>query len=47
LQNLGQINGNNLKNLRRETNRTFGNKKREYLKGQINELETNNKKKKY
>jgi hypothetical protein len=36
------MNGENLKNLRSETNRTFRNKKREYLKGKINELETNN-----
>jgi hypothetical protein len=44
LQNSSQINGDNLKNLRRETSRTFRNKKREYLKSMINELETNNKK---
>jgi hypothetical protein len=44
LQNPSQINGNNLQNLRRETSTTFRNKKREYLKGKINELETNNKK---
>jgi hypothetical protein len=43
LQNPNQINGDNLKNLRRETSRTFRNKKREYMKGKINELETNNK----
>jgi hypothetical protein len=42
LQNPSQINGNNLQNLRCETSRTFRNKKREYLKGKINELETNN-----
>jgi hypothetical protein len=41
LQNPNQINTNNLKNLRRETSRTFRNKKREYLKGKINELESN------
>jgi hypothetical protein len=34
-----------MKNLRSETSRTFRNKKREYLKGKINELETNNKNK--
>jgi hypothetical protein len=34
-----------VQNLRRETSRTFRNKKREYLKGKINELETNTKKK--
>jgi hypothetical protein len=45
LQNPSQINGNDLQNLRRETSRTFRNKKREYLKGKINELETNNKNK--
>jgi hypothetical protein len=45
LQNPSQINGNNLKNLTRETSRTFRNKKREYLKGKINELETNKKNK--
>jgi hypothetical protein len=33
------------KNLRHETSRTFRNKKREYLKDKINELETNNKNK--
>jgi hypothetical protein len=43
LQNPSQINGDNLQNLRSETSRTFRNKKREYLKGKINELETNNK----
>jgi hypothetical protein len=45
LKNQSQINGDNLQNLRRETSRTFRNKKREYLKGKINELETNNKNK--
>jgi hypothetical protein len=45
LQNPSQINGNNLQNLRHETSRTFRNKKWEYLKGKINELETNNKNK--
>jgi hypothetical protein len=40
-----QINGNNLQNLRRETNGKFRKRKRkrEYLKDKINELETNNK----
>jgi hypothetical protein len=42
LQNPSQINGENFQNLRCETNRTFRNKKREYLRGKINELETNN-----
>jgi hypothetical protein len=45
LQNPSQINGDNLKNLRCESSRTFRNKKREYLKGKINDLETNNKNK--
>jgi hypothetical protein len=35
LQNSSQINGDNLQNIRRETNRTFRNKKREYLGGKI------------
>jgi hypothetical protein len=38
LKNSRQINGDNLQNVRRETSRTFRNKKREYLKGKINEL---------
>jgi hypothetical protein len=45
LQNPSQINGDNLQNLRHESSRTFRNKKREYLKEKINELETNNKNK--
>jgi hypothetical protein len=45
LRNSSQINGENLQNLRRETSRTFRSKKREYVKGKINELETNNKNK--
>jgi hypothetical protein len=45
LQNPNKISGDNLQGLKRETSRTFRNKKREYLKGKINELETNNKKK--
>jgi hypothetical protein len=45
LQNPSQINGDNLQNLRHETNRTFRNNKREYLKGKINDFETNNKNK--
>jgi hypothetical protein len=43
LQNRSHINGDNLQTLRRETSRTFRNKEREYPKGRINELETNNK----
>jgi hypothetical protein len=46
LQNPNQINRDNLQNLRHETSRIFRNKKREYLKGKINVLETNNKNKK-
>jgi hypothetical protein len=45
LQNPSKINRDNLKNVRCETSRTFRNKKREYLKDKINELETNNKNK--
>jgi hypothetical protein len=45
LQNPRQINGNSLQNLRRETSRIFRNKKREHLKGKINELEINDKNK--
>jgi hypothetical protein len=45
LQNPSQINGDNLQNLTHETSRTFRNKKREYLKDKINDLETNNKNK--
>jgi hypothetical protein len=44
LQSPSQINGNNLQNLRHETSRIFRKKKRDYLKGKINTLETNNKK---
>jgi hypothetical protein len=43
LQNPSQINGEILQNFRRETSRIFRNKKREYVKGKINELETDNK----
>jgi hypothetical protein len=45
LQNPSQINEDNLQNLRRETSKIFRNKKRKYLKGKINEFETNNKNK--
>jgi hypothetical protein len=45
LQNPNEISGHNLKNLRCETSTTFRKKKREYQKGKINELETNNKNK--
>jgi hypothetical protein len=43
LQNPKEINGDHLQNLRHETSSIFRNKKREYLKGKINELEINNK----
>jgi hypothetical protein len=45
LQNPSQINGDNLQNLGRETSRTVKNRKKEYLKGKINKLGTNNKNK--
>jgi hypothetical protein len=35
------VNGDNLKIVRREASRYFRNKKREYLKDEINELATN------
>jgi hypothetical protein len=41
LQNTSETNGDNLQNLIRETSRTFRKWKREYLKGEIYELETN------
>jgi hypothetical protein len=40
-----EINGDNLNNVRHEASRHFRNKKREYLKGKINELEMNSKNK--
>jgi hypothetical protein len=40
-QEPSEINGDNLNNVRREASRHFRNKKREYLKGKINELSTN------
>jgi hypothetical protein len=43
LQDSSEINGDIQKNVRCETNRHFRNKKREYLKGKINELATNSK----
>jgi hypothetical protein len=45
LQNPSQINGDNHQNVRRETSGIFRNKEREYLRGKISELETNNKNK--
>jgi hypothetical protein len=43
LQDPSEINGDNLNNVRRKTSRHFRNKKREYLKGKINELAMNSK----
>jgi hypothetical protein len=45
LQNLSQTNGGNQNNVRHETSRTSRNKKREYLKEKVNELERNSKNK--
>jgi hypothetical protein len=45
LQNPNQTNRDNLQNVRHETSRIFRDKKREHLKGKINELETNSKNK--
>jgi hypothetical protein len=45
LQDPSEINGYNLNNIRRETSTHFRNKKREYLKDKIDELETNSKNK--
>jgi hypothetical protein len=44
LQDPSEINGDNLNNIRHEA-RHFRNKKREYLKDKINELEMNSKNK--
>ena len=41
LQDPNQSNVDNLNNLRREASRHFRNKKKEYLKAKINELEAN------
>jgi hypothetical protein len=43
-QNWTQTNGDNLNNVRYEISRIFRNKKREYLKEKINEVETYKKK---
>jgi hypothetical protein len=40
LQDPSEINGDNLNNIRYETSRHFSNKKREYLKDNIDELPT-------
>jgi hypothetical protein len=45
LQDRREMSGESLKNVRREASRYFRNKKREYLKGKINELSMNSKKK--
>jgi hypothetical protein len=45
LQNPNQSNLDNLNNARQEASRYFRNRKRQYLKTKINELETNNKNK--
>jgi hypothetical protein len=45
LQDPSEINGDNLNNIRREVSRHFRNKKRKYLKDEIDELATNSKKK--
>ena len=43
LQDPNQSNADSLNNVRCEACRHFRNKKKEYLKGKIDELETNNK----
>jgi hypothetical protein len=43
--NSSEINGDNLNNIRRETNRHFNNKEREHLKDKIDKLATNSKNK--
>jgi hypothetical protein len=40
-----RVNGDNLNNIRREASRHFRNKKREYLKDNINEVPSNSKNK--
>jgi hypothetical protein len=45
LQDPGEVNEDYLTNVKRETSRHFRNKKREYFKDKINELESNNKNK--
>jgi hypothetical protein len=45
LQDPGEINGDNLNNIRREASKHFMNKKKAYLKDKINELATNSKNK--
>jgi hypothetical protein len=43
LQNPSEIKGDNLNNIRREANRHFREKKREYPKDKINEVASNSK----
>jgi hypothetical protein len=43
LQDLSEVNEDNSSNVRREASRHFKNKKREYLRDKINELESNSK----
>jgi hypothetical protein len=45
LQDPSEVNGDNLRIVRRESSRYFRNKKREYLKDKTNELATNSKNK--
>jgi hypothetical protein len=45
LQDPSEINGDGVNKVRREASRHLKNKKGEYLKGKINELETNKKNK--
>jgi hypothetical protein len=45
LQDPSRVNEDNFSNVRREDSRHFRNKKREYLKDKINELESNSKNK--
>jgi hypothetical protein len=45
LQDPCEINGDNLNNIRREASRHFRNKRRQYLKDEINELAMNSKNK--
>jgi hypothetical protein len=45
LQDPSEANEDNLSDVRREASRHFRNKKREYLKDKINELESNSKNK--
>jgi hypothetical protein len=43
VQDPSEVKRDNLNNVRRKASRHFRNKKREYLKGRINELATNSK----